>query len=84
MEEVEAAPILPLKSLHTDILWQQPEWPDTSVGCSDQGDGNPTIYVSARPRLGLFPFRCEAAVYAFKCSLRLHTKYTFHRDYEGG
>ena len=39
---------------------QHPVFPDTAVGCTDQDDGNPTLNISARQQIGMFPFCREA------------------------
>ena len=54
------------------------------MGRSDQGYGNPTIYVAAYLRVGLFPYCREADGYAVNHSLRLHSEETFHHDDKGG
>ena len=52
------------------------------MGCSDKGDGHPTLYIAACPQVEMFPFFREAAIYAFKSNLRLHlhAKETVHQD----
>ena len=54
------------------------------VGCYDHNYVNPTLYLDARPIVGLFPFCFRAAGCEFKRDLRLHIKEAVHRDYEGG
>ena len=50
--------------------------------CTDQCDGHPTLYVAARPGVGLLPFFLEADVYMFKLSLCIHAEYAVPRDDE--
>ena len=53
------------------------------VGCSKNCYFHPTIYVAARPRVGLLPICREAAGYAFNRSPRLHAEDAIHRDNQG-
>ena len=48
-----------------------------------QGDGNPTLYVAAHPRVGLISFRCEADGCAFKHIIRLCVEEVIHQHDEG-
>ena len=80
---METGTVLPLNPLNTDILRQHPVIPNAEVGQSDQCYFHHILNVSARPRVGLFPFCCEANGYVFKRSLRLHIKGAFHRDEKG-
>ena len=74
MEEVEDDPILPLQTMYSDIVRRHPGGPDAVMCGTDQSDGHPTINVAALPRVGLLPFCCKDAGYAFICSFRLHAK----------
>ena len=58
--------------------------PDAAVGGTDQGDGQPTIDVAVRPQVGMILFRHEAAGYAFKRSLHLHSEEVIHQHGKGG
>ena len=78
------APFLPLRSLYDDTVCRHPRAIDIAVGCSEKGGGNPTLYVAAFFRVGIFPFRREASGYAFKRSLHLHAEEAVHQDDEGG
>ena len=49
------------------------------VGCSDQCNYYPTIYLAARPRVGLFQLHRGAVGYAFKSRPRLHTEEAIYR-----
>ena len=81
---METGPLLPLQSLHTAIVRWNPGSPDTAVGFSYQGYGNPSLYVVARADVGIFPLCRKAAGYTFKRILRLHVKEAFHRYDKGG
>ena len=83
-EEVDTGPVLPLRSLNTDIVRRHPGSTDSGVSLSDQCYCNPTLYVDAHTRLGMFPLHCKAEGYAFKRSLRLHSEEAVHRDEKGG
>ena len=54
-KEVEPCAILPLGPLHTDPVRQHLGYSYAAVGGAHQSDCNPTIDVSARLRVGLFP-----------------------------
>ena len=54
------------------------------MGCSDQNIYHPTVYGTTRPRVLIFSLYIKADGYAFKCSLRLHTKEAIHRDEKKG
>ena len=75
---MEDGPVIPLRLLHTDLVCRKPGALDTEVGRSGQVYYNPTLYVAARPQVGLFPFRRKAAGCVFKCSLRLHAQEALH------
>ena len=51
-----------------------PRTPDAAVGCSDQRNFRPTLYITARSQLVLLPIFRKAVGYAFKRSLYLYTK----------
>ena len=53
------------------------------MGCSKNCYFHPTIYVAARPRVGIFTLFREAAGYAFKRSPCLHAEDAIHRDDQG-
>ena len=81
---MEAAAVLTLWLFNTDIMCQHLGDPYTVVGCSDQGYGNPNIYIAVRAGVGVFTFCYKTAGYVFKRSLFLHTKEAVHQDSEGG
>ena len=60
-EEFHSGAVLPLRALHTDLLCRHPGPPYELVCGPNQSDGNTTLDVSARPRVGLPPLCCEAA-----------------------
>ena len=64
-----------MRALHTGLMCRYPVPLDSPVCGLHQSYGNPTIDVSARPRVGL-PSLCFAvAGYPFQGSRRLHTQY---------
>ena len=65
-EQVDTGTVLPLQALHTDLMFRQPRPLDALVCGPHQSDGNPTLGLSARPRLGLLPLCCKAAGYPFQ------------------
>ena len=54
------------------------------MSSAHQGDGNPTLDVSTRLRVGLPPLGGQANGYPFQGSCRLHPQKTVHRGYKGG
>ena len=74
MEVVDSSTIPPLIPLYTDIASGHPGTPDAAVHHTDRCDGNPTIYIDARPGLGLLPLCCKEDIYAFNNTLHLHAK----------
>ena len=83
-EEVATGTVLPLWSLNTDISFWHPGTPYAAVGCSDQWYCHPTLYIAARPRVGMFPLCRKAAGYTLRRSLRLHAKEAIHQDDKWG
>ena len=83
-EEMDTVTVHPLWSLNTELTRWHPRIPDAAVVCSDLCICHPTLYVAARSRVGLLPLCCDAAVYAFKRSLRLHIEEAIHRYDEWG
>ena len=73
--QVEPGTILPLRVLYSDLILRNPEPQDSPVCCPYQSDGNPTLDVSSRPRVGFLPLCFEAAGYPFCVNRRLHTQY---------
>ena len=54
-EDVEPGVVFSLQALDANLVRRHPENPDATVCGSHQGDGDPTIDVSARPGVGLPP-----------------------------
>ena len=79
---MEAVPVLPLWSFHTDIVRRNPGALDTAAGHPDQGYGHPTLYVTACVVVGIFPFCHYFSGYVFNRSLRLHDKEAVPRYYK--
>ena len=82
-EKLQSSPVFPLQSLHTDFVCRCPWSSDTPVCGLHQSDGNPTLDVSTRLRVGLFPLWCEATGYPFQGSRRLHPENYINRGDEG-
>ena len=61
LEEVYSGAVLPLQALHTDIMCPPTGPLDAPVCGLHQSDGNPTLEISARTRVGLIPFFCKVA-----------------------
>ena len=59
-KEVDPLAILPLGPLHTDLVRRHPGSSYAAVGGAHQSDRNPTLDVSARLRVGLFPLGSQA------------------------
>ena len=59
-EDVNSVAILPLWFLHPDLMCWHPGTLDAPVCDSRQSDGNPTLDISARPRVGFLPICGEA------------------------
>ena len=58
--------------LHTDLAHGHLGTPDAVVHRADKCDGHSTIYIAARPQVGLLPLHHKAAGYTFKHRLCLH------------
>ena len=83
-KEVEDISILPLHPLHTDLVHQQPGYPDIEVGFPYQGDGHPTLYLAASAGVGLLSICRKAAGYTIvKLSLCLYAKEAMHQYSKG-
>ena len=57
----------------------EPWTPDAPVYGPHQSDDDNTLDISARPRVGLLTLCCEAYVYPFHGSPRLHNQYPINR-----
>ena len=79
-EQVDLLAVLLLQALHADLMWCPPGPLDAPICGPHQSDGNPTIDISARPRVGLPPLCCEATGYPFQGSRRPQT----HQPDDGG
>ena len=66
--------------MNTDIARWHPGTPNAAVGHSDQCNYHPTLYVAARPQVGMIPINHKAADYEFKCIFRIHTEEAINRD----
>ena len=77
IEELDPGAVLPLQPLETNLVRRHLVTPDTPVCGPHQIDGDPTIDVSARPRVWLPPFCGEATGYTFKVIRCLHTQHLF-------
>ena len=73
-EEVDPGTVFPLRSMDANIVLRHPGPLDTQVCSPHQSDDDPTLDVSARPRVGLPSFCCEVNGYPFQVSRRLHTQ----------
>ena len=51
-EKLQPSAVLPLGALHADFLCRHPGSPDLPVCGLHQSDGNPSLAVSARTRVG--------------------------------
>ena len=71
-EEVDPITIFPLRALDTNLVYRHPGSPDSPVCGLYQSDGNPTLDVSARLRVGLNSLFCEATGYPFKGRRQFH------------
>ena len=69
-EEVETGSVFPLRVLDANLVRRHHGPPDAPVCGLHQSDGNPTLYVSSRPRVGLLPLFCEATGYPFQVFLQ--------------
>ena len=83
LEELDPGAVLPLQPLETNLVRRHLVTPDTPVCGPHQIDGDPTIDVSARPRVGFPPLFGEATGYPFKGSRCLHTQKPFNGGNEG-
>ena len=64
-EEVESGAVFPLQDMYADIVRRHPGPPNAPVCGLYQIDCDLTLYISARPRVGLPPLCCEATGYLF-------------------
>ena len=64
-------------------MFRHPGPPDAPMFGLHQGDGNPTLDLYARPRVGFLPIFCEASGYHFWGRSRLHTQYPINGGNEG-
>ena len=71
-EEFETGTFFPLQTLDANLVRRHPGNPDSSVCGPHQSDGDPTIGISACPRVALPTRCCEAGGYPFQGSCRLH------------
>ena len=62
--------------MDANLVRRNPGPPDAPVCGPYQSYGDPTLYVSARPGVGLPPLCCEAAGYPFQGSFHLYTQWT--------
>ena len=76
LEEGDPRGFFPLQVLNSNCVRRHPGSPDALVCDLHQSDGDPTLVVSARPRVGLPPICCEAAGYPFQGSFHLYTQWT--------
>ena len=65
-EQVDSGAVLPLQALHSDLMCRHPGTLDALVCGPQKSDGNPTLHVSARPRVGLLPLCCEESGCPFR------------------
>ena len=65
-EQVQPDAVFPLWELNTDPMLRHPESPDAPMCGPHQSDGNPTLDVTARPRVGLRPLCGQATSYSFQ------------------
>ena len=68
-EEVDLSTVFQLWALEANIVRRHPRPPDVPVYGLHQSDGNPTLDVSAHPRVGLLPLCCEATSYPFRAAI---------------
>ena len=59
-EEVDPGTVFPLRALYVNLVLWHPGPPDAPVCGLHQSDGDPTIDVYSRPRVGLPPLCCYA------------------------
>ena len=71
-KEVKPRAILPLGSMHADLVCWNPGSLYAAMGGAHQSDYNPTLDVCTCLRVGLFPLSGQATGYPFQGSRRLH------------
>ena len=71
-EKVDPGAVFPLRALVTNFVHRHPGTPDTPVCGLHQSDGDPTLDISAGPRVRLPPLFCEANSYPFQGGHLLH------------
>ena len=84
IEEVYPRPILPLGSLHADPVCRHPGSIYTAISGAYQSDGNRTLDVSTRLRVGLAPLGGQVTGNTFQGSRRLHPQQPVYRGDKGG